>query len=161
MAIQLKDLMTQFNLCDKVIMYVKDEHANLNTLITTLMKIVSCTPFMLLMPYSITRYGHAMPKCYQYANNNLKVCQNEKGFNQRCIIYFSINYDVDKKFGKGKQEWTKTLLIIVYNKLTPSTIVVVEHVTIVAPRLCVFRCLASFFFFCPIQSFDLVDKLKK
>jgi hypothetical protein len=33
--------------------------------------------------------------------------------------------------------------MIVYYKLTPSIIVVVEHVTIVAPRLCVFKCLAS------------------
>jgi hypothetical protein len=73
-------------------------------------------------------------------------CVNEKGFNQRCTIYFSINYYVYKKSRKGKQEWTKTLLIIVYNKLTPSTIVVVEHVTIVAPRLCVFKCLAWFYF---------------
>jgi hypothetical protein len=64
----------------------------------------------------ITCYGHAMPKCCQYVNNNLKVCQNEKGFNQICIIYFSINYYVDKKFGKGRQECTRALLMIVYSK---------------------------------------------
>jgi hypothetical protein len=116
-------------------MYVKDEGANLNTLITVLMKIISCTPFMLLMSYS----SHVMPKCCQYVNNNLKVCQNEKGFNQRCIIYSSKYYYVGKKFRIGRQEWTRALLMIVYNKLALSTIVVVENVIIVTPRLCVFK----------------------
>ncbi len=61
MVIQLKELLTQFGLCDKVIMYVKDEGANFNTLITTLMKIVSCIPFMLLMPYSSHVMGMQCP----------------------------------------------------------------------------------------------------
>ncbi len=41
-ALQLKDLFAHFDLCDKVIVYVKDENVNLNTLINALTNIVSC-----------------------------------------------------------------------------------------------------------------------
>ncbi len=44
MPIQLKDLLAQYELLDKVITYVKDEGANLNTLATTLTNIVSYVP---------------------------------------------------------------------------------------------------------------------
>lgn len=39
-VLQLKDLFVRFDLCHKVIVYVKDEGANLNTLINTLKNIV-------------------------------------------------------------------------------------------------------------------------
>ncbi len=39
-VLQLKDLFVRFDLCHKVIVYVKDEGANLNTLINTLTNIV-------------------------------------------------------------------------------------------------------------------------
>jgi hypothetical protein len=63
MVIQLKDLLTQYNLLEKVMPYVKDEGANLNTLIVALISIVSCVPFFLPQPYDINYYGHAMSRC--------------------------------------------------------------------------------------------------
>jgi len=48
MVLQLKDLFTQFDLCDKVIAYVKDEGANLDTLTNVLTRIVSYVSLMLL-----------------------------------------------------------------------------------------------------------------
>jgi len=44
MVVQLRDLFIRYELLDKVIAYVKDKGANLNTLITTLTSIVSCVP---------------------------------------------------------------------------------------------------------------------
>ncbi len=42
MVVQLKELFVCFELCDKVVAYVKDEGANLNTLTNTLTNIVLC-----------------------------------------------------------------------------------------------------------------------
>jgi hypothetical protein len=62
MDVQLKDMLAQYNFLDKVIAYVKDEGANLNTLTTTLTNIVSCSPISLPQPYVANCYGHAMSK---------------------------------------------------------------------------------------------------
>ncbi len=74
MPVQLKDLLVQYELLDKVITYVKDEGANLNTLTTTLTNIVSYVPLQLSQPYAAICYGHVMSKCCQYNTNDLKVC---------------------------------------------------------------------------------------
>jgi len=63
MAIQLKDLLASYILLDKVITYVKDEGANLNTFTTTLTNIVCYVYLLLPQPYVISCYGHAMSKC--------------------------------------------------------------------------------------------------
>jgi hypothetical protein len=44
MVVQLRDLLVQYELLDKIITYIKDEGANLNTLIITLTSIVSYVP---------------------------------------------------------------------------------------------------------------------
>jgi hypothetical protein len=54
MAIQLKDLLVWYNLLDKIIAYVKDEGANLNTFTTTLTGIVSYVFLLLPQPYAIS-----------------------------------------------------------------------------------------------------------
>jgi len=56
MAIQLKDLLTSYILLDKVIAYVKDEGANLNTFTTTLTNIVCYVYLLLSQPYVINCY---------------------------------------------------------------------------------------------------------
>ncbi len=53
MVLQFKDLLFHFNLCDKVIAYVKDKGTNLNILTNSLTIIVSCVPLMLPQPYDI------------------------------------------------------------------------------------------------------------
>jgi hypothetical protein len=70
----LKDLFAQYELLNKVIAYVKDEGANLNTLTTKLTSIVSCVPLQLPQPYTTICYGHAISKCCQYVINDRKVC---------------------------------------------------------------------------------------
>ncbi len=62
MAIQFKDLLVRYNLLDKIIAYVKDEGANLNTFTTTLISIVSCFLLLLPQPYNTSCYGHVMSK---------------------------------------------------------------------------------------------------
>jgi hypothetical protein len=74
MVVKLRDLFAWYELLDKVIAYVKDEGANLNTLIIRLTSIISCVPLQLSQPHVAIYYGHAMSKCCQYATNDLKVC---------------------------------------------------------------------------------------
>jgi hypothetical protein len=44
MILQLKDFFVHFYLCDKVITYVKNEVANLNSFTNALTSIISCVP---------------------------------------------------------------------------------------------------------------------
>jgi hypothetical protein len=74
MALQLKDLFTGFDLCDKVISYVKDEGTNLNIFTNALINIVSYVPLMLPQPYAGSCFRHVMSKCNYYATNDIKVC---------------------------------------------------------------------------------------
>jgi hypothetical protein len=74
MVVKLRDLFAWYELLDKVTAYVKDEGANLNTLIIRLTSIISCVPLQLPQPHVAICYGHAMLKCCQYATNDLKVC---------------------------------------------------------------------------------------
>jgi hypothetical protein len=53
MVLQLKFLLPCFDLCDKVIVYVRDEGANLNTLTNVLINIVSCVPWLLAKLYVV------------------------------------------------------------------------------------------------------------
>jgi hypothetical protein len=46
MVIQSNDLFAHYDLLDKVIAYVKDEGANLNTFTITLSSIISCVPLL-------------------------------------------------------------------------------------------------------------------
>ncbi len=63
MDVHFKDLLVQYNLLDKIIAYVKDKGANMNTFIVALINIVSCVFFWLPQPYATSCYGHAMSKC--------------------------------------------------------------------------------------------------
>jgi hypothetical protein len=53
MVLQLKILLPCFDLCDKVIMYVKIEGANLKTLANALTNIVSYAPWLLAKMYVV------------------------------------------------------------------------------------------------------------
>lgn len=47
MVVQFEDLLAWYNLLDKVIAYVKNKGANLNTFVMALTNILSCIPFLL------------------------------------------------------------------------------------------------------------------
>lgn len=53
---------------------MKDEGANLATLVTALSYVVTCRPHRIIMPYNSTCFGHAMSEAHQYATMNEKVC---------------------------------------------------------------------------------------
>jgi hypothetical protein len=61
-ANQVKSLLNSFNLLDKVITYVKDEKANLNTMTSTLIFVVSYSALQLTCPFIGLCFGHAMSK---------------------------------------------------------------------------------------------------
>ncbi len=78
MVIQSNDLFVHYDLLDKVIAYVKDEGANLNTFTITLSRIISCVPLLWPQPYVTSCYEYAMSKCCQYPINHLKVWHGMK-----------------------------------------------------------------------------------
>jgi hypothetical protein len=57
---QMKFLLVEFNLTSKVIMYVKDEGANLISFTIALTYIVSCEPLQLLQLFASFCFGHVM-----------------------------------------------------------------------------------------------------
>jgi hypothetical protein len=61
MAIQFKDLFVRYNLLVKVIIYVKDENANLNTLTMTLINIVSFVLYFYHNPTLLVVMGMPCP----------------------------------------------------------------------------------------------------
>jgi hypothetical protein len=65
----------EFQLTDKVIMHVKNEGSNLNTLVITLSSVVSCALLQVEQPFVGFCFGHAMPKACQYAMNDTKFCE--------------------------------------------------------------------------------------
>lgn len=62
LAKQMKVLLIEFYLISKVIVYVKDERANLNSLIVTLIFVVSCEHLQLFQLFTSFCFGHVMSK---------------------------------------------------------------------------------------------------
>jgi hypothetical protein len=60
----------------KIIVYVKDEGSNLNTISTTLKLIISCDVLGLGESFQSTCFGYAFCKVCQYATINAKVCKD-------------------------------------------------------------------------------------
>jgi len=63
-------LLNSFGLLDKIIVYVKDEGSNLNTLTNALTSVVSYSPLQLAHPFVGSCFGHAM----FFATNDTKMC---------------------------------------------------------------------------------------
>jgi hypothetical protein len=61
---QVKFLLTKFNLINKVIAYVKDEGANLSSLIISFTFVVSCELLQLTQPFVSLCFGHVMSKAW-------------------------------------------------------------------------------------------------
>lgn len=66
---QPKTFFVHFDLCHKVVVYMKDECTNLNTLTNALTNIVSCISLMFSPLHVGNYYEHIMFKCCQYAIN--------------------------------------------------------------------------------------------
>jgi hypothetical protein len=62
MAMQVKELLSSYNLLDKLIAYVKDEGGNLSTLVWALIFVVNCGPLALVVPWQGSYFGHAFNK---------------------------------------------------------------------------------------------------
>ncbi len=73
LAIHVKSLLVENQLTSKIIVYVKDERINLNTLVSTFISIISCAPLQLATPFNGTCFGYVMSKACQYAINDIKI----------------------------------------------------------------------------------------
>jgi len=74
----LTKLFDQYGLINKIIVYVKDEGSNLNTMRIVLKFVVKCEVFGLNESFQSVCFGHAFSKACQYATINKKVCKNFK-----------------------------------------------------------------------------------
>jgi hypothetical protein len=59
MATQVKDLLSLYNLLNKLITYVKDESGNLSTLAQAFTSVFSCGLLGLMIPWQGSCFGHA------------------------------------------------------------------------------------------------------
>ncbi len=73
MVAQMKELLSSYNLLDKLIAYVKDEGGNLSTLAQACTFVVSCGPLALVVPWQRSCFGHVFNKTCQYFYNDINV----------------------------------------------------------------------------------------
>jgi hypothetical protein len=95
MAIQLKDLIVHYDFLHKVVAYVKDEGANMNTFTMALISTFVTTTLV------ANCYEHIMSKSCQHVINELKVCGGMKEVS-KSLIFFSKDNHFNKKIGNGK-----------------------------------------------------------
>jgi hypothetical protein len=74
----LTKLFDQYGLINKIIVYVKDEGSNLNTMRIALKFVVKCEVFGLNESFQGVCFGHAFLKTCQYVTIDEKVCKNFK-----------------------------------------------------------------------------------
>jgi len=80
MATQVKELLSSYNLLDKLIAYVKDKRGNLSTIARALSYVVSCVPLKLVALLKLVGlwqgfcFGHAFSKTCQYTCNDATIC---------------------------------------------------------------------------------------
>lgn len=106
LAEQVKPILEEFELTNKVIAYVKDEGSNLTTMASSLSEVVSCEPLGLTRPYAGVCFGHVMSKACQYATDDSKVCRDFKEISLKEVqsaLQKTITWT--KKSGKGRIEW--------------------------------------------------------
>ncbi len=78
LARNLKELLDCYGLSKKIIVYVKDEGANLNSMTTILKFVVNCEGLGLKESFNGTCFGHAFFKTCQYVIAKKRVCKNLK-----------------------------------------------------------------------------------
>ncbi len=71
-------LLNKYDLRKKIIIYVKDEGSNLNTMTTGLKFVVSCDILGLIESFEGSCCGHAFSKVYQYVSTNEKISKGLK-----------------------------------------------------------------------------------
>jgi len=76
MAKQMKTLLREFGLLNKVVAFMKDERANLKNNDYNIEKHCVMSHIHLPTPFARICWGHAMSKTTLYAMNNNKVCQS-------------------------------------------------------------------------------------
>jgi hypothetical protein len=74
MVTQVKELLSSYNLLDKLIAYVKDKGGNLSTLAKALNLVVNRVPLKLAIPQQGSCFGHVFSKACQYACNDATIC---------------------------------------------------------------------------------------
>jgi hypothetical protein len=74
MAAHVKELLSSYNLLDKLITYMKDKGDNLSTLTRALSFVVGCVPLKLVACWQRSCFGHAFNITCQYACNDAITC---------------------------------------------------------------------------------------
>jgi hypothetical protein len=74
MVAQVKELLSSYNLLDKLIAYVKDEGGNISNLAWGPTSMVNCGPLALLVPWQGSCFGHDFNKACQYVYNDINAC---------------------------------------------------------------------------------------
>ncbi len=74
MAMQVKELLSLYNLMDKLITYVKDKDDNLSTLAQALISVVNYGLLALVVPWQGSCFDHVLNEACKYVCNDINVC---------------------------------------------------------------------------------------
>ncbi len=74
MVMHVKDLLSSYNLLDKLIAYVKDEGGNLSTFTQAPSLVIRCALLALIVFWQTSCFGHAFRKACWCACNDTNVC---------------------------------------------------------------------------------------
>ncbi len=110
MIVQVKDLLSSYNLLDKLITCVKDENDNLCIHAQAFALVVNCGLLGLVVPWKGSCFGHAFNKLCQYACNDTKIYVGFKEVNLKATQFTLQKKTWTKKYGKGCNECHKACL---------------------------------------------------
>ncbi len=100
LAKHVKSLLVEYQLTSKIIVYVKDERTNLNTLVSTFTSIISCASLQLVTTFNGTCFGYVMSKACQYAINDTKI-----GVGMKEVNVAKAQNALQKKPLHGQRNW--------------------------------------------------------
>ncbi len=100
LAKHVKSLLVEYQLISMIIVYVKDEGTNLNSLVSTFTNIISCALLQLVTPFNGTCFGYVMSKACQYATNDTKI-----GVGMKEVNVAKIQSALQKKPLHGQRSW--------------------------------------------------------
>jgi hypothetical protein len=86
-AMQVMELLSSYNLLNKLKAYVKDEGVNLSTLAWALIPMVSWGLLALVVLWHGSCFDHAYSKACQYAYNDINVCVGFWEFSLKAIQF--------------------------------------------------------------------------
>nr|XP_024359895.1 uncharacterized protein LOC112274515 isoform X1 [Physcomitrium patens] len=109
LVMEVKDLLSSFNLMDKIIAFVvKDDDSRLTSLAEALSKKVVCSPLQLSEPYTGTCFGNVLSKACENTTTDEKACDGLRAVSiEAAISSLRRSISSTSRSAKRRLEWMK------------------------------------------------------